>query len=132
MTLANRIYRFRTDATGSATVEHVIWLPFFLLLISVIVDLSLILTANAGMWDAARDGARRMAMHQMNEDEAVAYVQSRVSSRYEHLSVSARNDGTDAVIHVTVPMEETAVFNILTGPSWGSLEARVVMVKEPV
>ena len=41
-------------------------------------------------------------------------------------------DGTDAIIHVTVPMEETAVFTILTGPSWGSLEARVVMVKEPV
>lgn len=132
MSTTDRIRTFRSDAEGSATVEHVIWLPFFLLLISAIVDLSLILTANAGMWDAARDGARRMAMHQMDEDQAEAYVRSRVSSRYEGLTVSAQNDGEEAVIHVTVPMEETAVFNFLTGPSWGSLEARVVMVKEPV
>ena len=132
MTHPHRHRPFLTDTDGSATVEHVIWLPFFLLIVSAIVDLSLILTANAGMWDAARDGARRMAMHQMTEAEAEAYVRSRVSTRYAGLRITADSTGDDATVHVSVPMEQTAVFNILTGPSWGALEARVVMVKEPV
>lgn len=123
---------FRRDTEASSTVEHVIWLPFFLLIIAAIVDLSLVLTANAGMWDAARDGARRMAMHQMSTTEAADYVRSRIPERYEGLSVVADDSGDDAVIHVTVPMEEAAIFSILVGESWGSLEAQVIMVKEPV
>ena len=58
------LFRFLKDKTGSATMEFVIWILPFCALLMIMVDVSMMYLDLARMENAARDGARRMAVGQ--------------------------------------------------------------------
>ncbi len=119
------------DDSGGVTVEFVIWFPFLLLLATLIVDLSMIFTTNARMYDAARDAARRMALHRATAAEAEAYVYDHMLfGRSQSYSVEAIDD-TDVSVTVTTTLSSASIFGAFASLLPRDLTARVVMMKEP-
>lgn len=56
------IVRFVADERGTATIELVVWIPFFLLMLLLIVDASVFYWRYTAMWDATRDIARMISV----------------------------------------------------------------------
>lgn len=63
--------RFSTCEGGSATVEVVLWLPFFLLLIALIADASFLFNRQAQMMRAVQDVNRAYAVGRLETPEEV-------------------------------------------------------------
>ena len=119
------------DDRGAVTVSFVLWMPFFLMLVMVIADVAVLFTTNATMWDSARDAARRLALHQITEDQAEQYVLEHIvigkSSDYQVAAV----DGDDVVVQVVTSTSNASVFGIFGEVLPGELVARVTMLREP-
>ncbi|MEL6265043.1 MAG: TadE/TadG family type IV pilus assembly protein [Pseudomonadota bacterium] len=69
--------RFRRDQRGSVSLEYMVWMPVFCLLLLTIVEVSLVLFSHARMWDVARDYGRRVAVGQI--EPAAAATSARQS-----------------------------------------------------
>ena len=72
----NKVVRFLSDESGSSTVEFVLWVPLFATLLMMTVDASFMYMNMTRMENAARDGARRLAMGQYDEAAIVPVVLS--------------------------------------------------------
>ncbi|QHQ33758.1 TadE/TadG family type IV pilus assembly protein [Algicella marina] len=116
---------------GNASVEFVLWVPVFLLVLSVIVDASFIFLNHANMWSVTRDTARRVSMHQMTASEAQAHVESSLATMGDRVSASADDSGLDIWVEVSVPMEDVDLFGVLNPLTSNELVARVTLVSEP-
>lgn len=63
---------------GNATVEFVMWLPFFFLLFSLVTDVSLLLNMQSRMFDVTRDASRLVSLGRMTDVEAKAWAKTRM------------------------------------------------------
>lgn len=122
----------RADEGGSATVEFVLWLPFFFTLIAAIADLSFIFTTNASMWDAARDAARRLALHQVSVAQAEDIARAAVALGDPSQYIINVLDGDDVVVEITTSIDAASVFGVYSALMPGDLVARVTMLREPM
>lgn len=68
-----------TDRSGSATVEFVIWIPFFLMILGMVTDVSLLINVRSRMFDAAREASRSVALGISDTLEAEAFALNRFS-----------------------------------------------------
>ena len=57
--LSKRMWAFHKCASGSMSVEHVVWIPLFATVLLLSVQLSLTLHRYSTMWDWARDTGQR-------------------------------------------------------------------------
>lgn len=130
---AKKIYSKLKEDSGSVSIEYVLWLPLFILLVFTIVDVSLMFTANARMWDAAREGARRMAIHNMTPEQTATYIEEKLSTEKRTYEVTTNDSGNEVDINVQIGFRDAAVFGHMMGDAdWGKLSANVIMLKEPV
>ena len=74
---AELVSRFVSDDRGSATVEFVIWVPWFCVLLIFTVDVTFMYMNLVRLENVARDAARRVAVGQYNKTEIVTFVRSR-------------------------------------------------------
>ena len=127
-----RLRRTGADERGSATVEFVLWLPFFITLIAAIADLSFIFTTNASMWDVARDTARRLALHQVTAEQAETFALSAFALGDPTQYAVSVTDGDDVVVEITTSIDDASVFGVYSALMPGDLIARVTMLREPM
>lgn len=87
------------DRRGGATVEFVVWLPFFLSMLAVFTDIALILNTRARMINAATEAAIAFAVDHKTEADAEA-VAAGFFDDFEpgELTVSVTPDGTGNVV----------------------------------
>ena len=78
-TLLARIKRLVTSESGNMSIEFVIAVPLFVAVITGAVDVSRVFITQANFYGAARDTARVVARHAMDEESAEAYAAYRVS-----------------------------------------------------
>lgn len=64
---------------GSATVEFVLWLPLFFVLIGGVTDATLLMNMQARMFDVARDASRSVSLGNMTTAEAEIWALDRLS-----------------------------------------------------
>ncbi|MCL5777124.1 pilus assembly protein [Limibaculum sp. FT325] len=62
VTLRRLAARFVAEERGTATVELVVWIPFFMLMLFVIIDASTFYWRYTAMWDMTRDLARDISI----------------------------------------------------------------------
>jgi hypothetical protein len=103
---------FLRDARGVASIELVVWLPFFLAMLLVVVELSFFCLRYAQMVDATRETARAVALGLVAErEEAVeAAVRARLGASFD---ASIRREGRDVTVRVAAPLAVVSVFEIL-------------------
>ena len=112
---------------GSVTVEFIVWMPLFLIIVGFIVDAATTYLIQASMWNTAMDCARRMSTGQYTTTSDVqtkcaqkellfAYKfnpNSKVSGPGTITPTFPAAGGTDDTVEITLPMYEAGVFGVL-------------------
>ena len=123
--------RFLRNDSGSATVEFVLWVPLFAVFLIMVADFTLMLMNHANIWDITRDGARRVAFHELSADEAKEYIATRLSGLSERVEIEA-SDGDEVVITVHTPVSDVTPFGLYAYTPSGWISTQVTMLKEPI
>ena len=130
--VGRRLSGFRKDEDGAVSVEFVLWLPVFLAVMVLIVDTTLVYSAEARLWDAARDATRQLSLYQLSEDEVEDYVRENAIGLNGTLTVTASDTGPDVWVQITMPMSDVAVFDVFNLLENPIIAARVTQRAEPI
>lgn len=116
------------DESGSATVEFALWIPFFVFILMMIIDASMLLFKQADLWKVASDTSRRVAVGEIVLAEAPAYARSRAATG-ETFTVNVTRTGRDIKTTVSVPFEQV-VMSTFVFPPESRLSAVVIQRAE--
>lgn len=87
---SNAVLRYLRSESGNATIEGVIWAPFFFFLLLGAGQLGMIFYGQAMTLDVAQDATRAYSVGELkNIDEVVAFVQARMANVSANVSVSS-------------------------------------------
>lgn len=105
--------KFVQNLEGSVTIETLLWVPVYYVLVGLVVDATSIAMTQARFQGIAADAARMMALGQFNETEALTYIDSRAFS-FEYFD--AEISTVDDIVSASITMSFANVFglNILT------------------
>ncbi len=84
------------------------------------------------MWDAARDTARRLALHQVSVAEAETFARAAIALGSPAQYAVSVLDGDDVVVEITTSIDDASVFGVYGALMPGDLTARVTMMREPL
>lgn len=68
-----KLIRNFSDDSGATTVEFVLWVPVFMFILMITVDVSLLFLRQSNLWYVARDAARQASLHQFDNFEAEGF-----------------------------------------------------------
>ena len=125
-----RVWReFVRREEGTAAVEMGFVTIFFVTLLTGLISFGSIYFVKGNMADAARDTARRMALGELSTTDAPAHALAKLVNWGMTYTINATNDGTDAVVSISVPMGEAGLIDFL-GLLGGTLSSSVTMPVE--
>ncbi|MCK4861478.1 MAG: pilus assembly protein [Rhodobacteraceae bacterium] len=144
------IRNFRDDS-GATTVEFVLWVPVFMFILMITVDVSLLFLRQSNLWYVARDGARQASLRLITDDATLRnFVETRGTfggdrpTAVDATAPASENTHIDTglqtvTVVLRVPMVDVGIFGILNiggrainvGNS-GDLVAFVKMRLEPI
>lgn len=120
---------------GFTTVEFVLWVPIFALLMIAAIDATVLYLHHSEMWNVSRDVARRVAVGDISEAEAGEIVADELflydSSTAYYLETSDPAD-TDVRIAILTQVADADYFGVFRPVLTKWLEAAVVMRREPI
>ena len=120
----------RGDQAGSASIEFVLWIPVFAVLLMMTVDASFLYMNLTKMENAARDGARRVAMGQYDAESIATVVHEGLPA--PDLVVDATCSTDDyACVTVMRPAAGMMAFGFFTPLLGESMRTEIRMRKEP-
>lgn len=145
-----QLIRNFSDDSGATTVEFVLWVPVFMFILMITVDVSLLFLRQSNLWYVARDGARQASLRIITDDATLRdYVETRGTFGGDRPTATdpdapaAENTHIDTglqtvTVVLRVPMVDVGIFGILNiggrainvGNS-GDLVAYVTMRLEP-
>jgi Flp pilus assembly protein TadG len=125
--------RFLRDERGAATIEFVLWVPVFVILLVATTDATILYLTHTEMWNVSRDIARRVAVGDMTSAQAVDVAQQELFLYGRHYTVGVSPDNQiDVVVEIKTNARDASVFGFFTAVIGRELTARVVMRREPV
>ena len=116
---------------GAATVEFVVWVPFFVMMLAAVADTSMVLATRANMWQVANDTARSLARHQLDADTAEDYVRKHLLLGSPANYAITITEGDDVVVELSMPAAVASIFGVYSALMTADLTARVVKRSEP-
>jgi Flp pilus assembly protein TadG len=125
--------RFARSTRGVLTIEFVIWIPIFMVILAFTADACKLYLTQADMWDVARDTARRISTGQYcNNVDAESYARAQLlyPLTYRFSIVKGASD----VVEISTPVAGASVFGALAnfgGFAANTLSAKVTMPAEP-
>ena len=115
MSIWSRLKRFRSSDRGSMSIEYVIMVPLFVAMISGAVDLSRVFIDQSNFYSAARDTARVVARHAMDEAAAEAYATTRVAQITSAATITdVTIDSSSVTVTISAPVTALAEFEFLS------------------
>ena len=116
---------------GTTTIEFVLWLPIFILILSLVIDVCFVFLGQAVMYDVASDAARRVSIGQ-----DVATTQTYAEQKAEFLgatpTVTITDPPVDGAYTVTIEhdLQDIDVVGILGFLASDKISAVVTQLKE--
>ena len=107
--------RFRRSEDGSFTLEAVIWMPIFAILLAIIMNLSMVFFYESQMLRIAQDATRAYSMGRLTEQEAEDYIAQRLSFIDAQITVNTRTVGLVAQSVVSTTAAELMPFDLMSG-----------------
>jgi Flp pilus assembly protein TadG len=112
--------RFRRSEEGSFTLEAVIWMPIFAILLAIIMNLSMVFYYESQMLRIAQDATRAYSLGKFTEAEAEAFIQERLSFIEATIDIDTQLIGTNIVQTViSTNAAELMPFALMSGPFEG-------------
>lgn len=114
--VACQLFRRVMDERGSATIEAVIWVPTFALLLGLIADTSMVFGAQARALRVVQDANRALAVgHFTTTTETQDYVASALSSLSPNAEVTTTvTNGVISTV-LTMPVADLAATGLVSG-----------------
>ena len=106
--------RFRSNEDGAATIEAVLWLPFFFMLFGALADVSMVFLNQSRLLRIVQDANRTMSIGRFTTTtQTQDYVVSRAQGFSQHAS-ALTTVSADGIITTTatVPMAELDLFGV--------------------
>ncbi|MHA3979523.1 TadE/TadG family type IV pilus assembly protein [Halovulum sp. GXIMD14794] len=133
-----RLSELKQDEDGGTnTIEFVLWLPIFILILSIVVDVCFMFLAQAVMYDVASDTARRLAVSSGSQADIIADAKRNATfGGVEPAVVPTMNlDGTGVirvvVTHKVQDVDVVGVFGSVASTfASDEINATVYQVKE--
>ena len=124
---------FLRDERGSATIEFVLWVPVFVVLLVAATDATILYLHHTEMWNVSRDVARRVAVGDMTESEAANVVQNEMFL-YSRAYTVATSDPTSLDVQIVIQtlISDASVFGFFKPVLGRYLTASVTMRREPI
>jgi Flp pilus assembly protein TadG len=125
--------RFLRDERGSATIEFVLWVPVFMILLVATTDASILYLHHTEMWNVSRDVARRVSVGDMTEADAATVVQNEMFLSTNAYTVTTSDPADlDVVIQISTSIADASVFGFFKPVLGMHLAAEVTMRREPI
>lgn len=126
------IERFLADQKGAVTIEFTVLVPFFIFLMILFVDGSVIYLTHSEMYSTARDVARKMSTRQLTtQQEVLDYAAGTLFLGDRTYFVDA-DFGGEMRCAITVSIGDAAIFGLFFRPILGKvLVASATMSAEP-
>ncbi len=127
------VSQFLRDEHGSATIEFVLWVPIFVVILVAATDATVLYLHHTEMWNVSRDVARRVAVGDMSEADAATTVQNEMFL-YSRAYTVATSDPTelDVQIMIQTRISDASVFGFFQPVLGRYLTASVIMRREPI
>lgn len=101
--------RFRRSEDGSYSIEGVLWLPVFVVMLGAILDLSLVFHHRADLAHTVHQINRAVVVGQFTSvDDAQAYLRERLDRYGPDATGSVTISGNEVETRVSVPAEEVS------------------------
>ncbi len=125
--------RFLGDESGTATIEFVLWIPVFAVILVAAIDATILYLHHTEMWNVSRDVARRVAVADITEAEAAAVVEQELFL-YADAYFVATSDPTDMDVWIGIQtkVSDASVFGFFEPVLDDYLSAVVTMRREPI
>ncbi len=115
---------------GVAAIEFAIVVPFVLLLLAGIIQFGFVLFLQSHVADVARDTARRVAVGEFEQAEAVQYAQDSLLNWGVTYTVAVTLPDPDVVVQISLPLSQAALIDLLGVFQSGTLSATVTAREE--
>ena len=125
---------FRTflfDTEGAVSVEFSLWVPIIFGVFVLIADFTYLAMVNASMWEAARNAARSVAIHQSDIASAESSARRSLVGTLDY-QIAVVNDAEDVSVRITLPARKGGLVGLVTKPMNFDLVAYISMPREPV
>ena len=120
--------RFAKNDRGSASVEFVLWFPFFWLILAFITDATLLLQAQSRLYDVARDSSRLVSTGTLTESQAEIFAEAKFTNTPSIHAVVATAP-SEVTTTVSAQIGDVLIFGDFIFPS-GVLSASISMLRE--
>jgi Flp pilus assembly protein TadG len=124
--------RFRSNEDGAATIEAVLWLPFFFMLFGALADVSMVFFNQSRLLRIVQDANRTMSIGRFTTTtETQDYVISRVQPLSKNVSAvtTVSADGIITTV-ATVPMDDLDLFGVAGIFRNGQMRVQADQLKE--
>ena len=127
------VAQFLRDDHGSATIEFVLWVPIFVVILVAATDATILYLHHTEMWNVSRDVARRVAVGDITEADAAAVVQNEMFLYSRAYTVSTSDPADlDVKIMIQTSVRDASVFGFFEPVLDRYLTAMVTMRREPI
>ena len=128
-----RVSQFLRDEHGSATIEFVLWVPVFVILLVATTDATILYLHHTEMWNVSRDVARRVAVGDLSESDAADVVQNELFL-YSNAYTVATSNPTELNVQIMIQtsIADASVFGFFKPVLGEYLTASVIMRREPI
>jgi len=125
--------KFLRDERGTATIEFVLWVPVLMVVLIAATDATILYLHHTEMWNVSRDVARRVAVGDITEADAVNVVGNEMFLYSSAYTVSTSNPADlDVSIQIQTSIADASVFGFFKPVLGRYLTARVTMRREPI
>ena len=125
--------RFLGDESGSATIEFVLWVPVFAVILVAVIDATILYLHHTEMWNVSRDVARRVAVADISEADAAAAVERELFLYSDAYRVQTSDPkDMDVQIAIQTKVSDASVFGFFEPVMDKYLTAMVTMRREPI
>ena len=118
-----RMRRFFRDEDGSYTIEFVIWIPIFAILLAIVMNLSMVFYYESQMLRVAQDATRAYSMGRFENNDgndpvvlAEEYITANLSFVGATFTVDVVDDGANVNATVTSNAAELMPFSLMSAP----------------
>ena len=112
--IRKRLTRFVRDDSGSHTIEAVIWMPMFVIVLALVLNVTIVFFQESQMLRVVQDGNRLLSVGRMlTEVEVEDYITNQLSYLSENLTVDTVVDGGTVTTLLTIPATDMMPMSLL-------------------
>jgi Flp pilus assembly protein TadG len=111
--------RFQRSEDGSFTLEAIIWMPIFAILLAIMMNLSMVFFYESQMLRISQDATRAFSLGRITEEEAEQYISDRLAFIDAQIAIDTARVGDVAMTVVSTNAAELMPFALMSGPFVG-------------